>query len=616
MQTTLQQPLRSRSGFSLLIVMVFVAVMLVMFGSMMYWVSTEAKITQRNNLFNQAESAAESADESALAPMIRDYVYQSLNAGNDYYTNVPSQAGWPGDYQFVFSDNSGTAGQISVAVGPAASSLTPLGSQFANLNAYQQFCTNTATATTASTAQYSVAATVQEIISFASIPVFQYAIFYNMDLEINPGNKMVINGAVHSNDNIYTTGNSSANTLTYSTLVEAADSVYLNRSTNDPNTGGSGQNVIFTDPNSPTKGESLSMPIGTNNNPAAVEGILNLPPAGLNPPNAAAYSPTGMIYLYNAVDLIVSNNPTGGAPTNVLVYYENPNASSTIAPVSGDVPVVKTNSPGNYTTNYPYYSFATNVTYYDYRESDTVQAIQIDVAKLNTWLTNTSTVGGYQYNTENTTGTTSKGHGINSIYVYNTVPMTSSQLPAVRLVNGQQLPPSGLTVATPQPLYVKGNYNITTNGSTFASTLGSTTNGMTVPAALMGDAVTILSSNWSDSYNSGTSLSSRSPVNTTINAATLEGIVPSVTVNGTQYYSGGVENFLRLLEDWSGSTLTYNGSIVVMFPSQYATNYWNGNYYSVPTRQWGFDTTFSQAGKLPPLTPQAKKIVRESWGFY
>jgi hypothetical protein len=53
-----------------------------------------------------------------------------------------------------------------------------------------------------------------------------------------------------------------------------------------------------------------------------------------------------------------------------------------------------------------------------------------------------------------------------------------------------------------------------------------------------------------------------------------------------------------------------------MFPSQYATNYWNGNYYGVPDRQWGFDTTFSQAGRLPPLTPQAKKVVRESWGFY
>ena len=30
----------------------------------------------------------------------------------------------------------------------------------------------------------------------------------------------------------------------------------------------------------------------------------------------------------------------------------------------------------------------TNATFYDYRESDTVQAIQIDVGKLNTWLTN------------------------------------------------------------------------------------------------------------------------------------------------------------------------------------------------------------------------------------
>ena len=619
MRIILQQPLPGRSGFTLLIVMVFVAVSLVMFGSMMYWVSTESKITQRNNLFNQAESAAESADESALAFMIRDYVYQSLNAANDYYTNIPSQAGWPSDYQFVFSDLNGTAGQLSVGIGPAASSLTPLGSQFANLEAYQQFATNTATATTVSSEPYTVAATVQEIISFASIPVFQYAIFYNMDLEINPGDKMTINGPVHSNNNIYTTGNSSVNTLTYSSAVEAAEQVYLHRSTNDPNTSGSGGNVIFTDPSSPlNNAESLSMPIGTNNNPVAVEGILNLPPAGMIAPSAAAYSPTGTMYLYNSVDLIISNSPANN--TN-FVFYQNPNASTQIAPVPPDAMVITTNvvsSVTTYITNYPYYSFVTNVSFYDYRESDTVQAIQIDVAALNTWLTNTSARGGSQYNTQNTTGTTDKGHAINSIYAYNGAPLSTTQLPAVRLVNGQQLPPAGLTVATPQPLYVKGNYNITTNGTTFATTLGSTTNGATVPAALMGDAVTILSSNWNDSlYTSSYPEASRTPVSTTINAATLEGIVPSVTVNGTQQYSGGVENFLRLLENWSGSTtLTYNGSIVVMFPSQYATNYWNGNYYGVPDRQWGFDVTFTQAGKLPPLTPQAKKIVRESWSFY
>ena len=82
----------------------------------------------------------------------------------------------------------------------------------------------------------------------------------------------------------------------------------------------------------------------------------------------------------------------------------------------------------------------------------------------------------------------------------------------------------------------------------------------------MGDAITVLSANWKDTYNSNTNLSSRVPSATTVNAATLEGIVQSTNV-GSTYYSGGVENFLRLEENWSGLTLTYNGSIVVMFPS-------------------------------------------------
>jgi hypothetical protein len=65
-----------------------------------------------------------------------------------------------------------------------------------------------------------------------------------------------------------------------------------------------------------------------------------------------------------------------------------------------------------------------------------------------------------------------------------------------------------------------------------------------------------------------------------------------------------VENSLRFLEYWAGTTLTYNGSIVVMFPSIIATNVWGGSYYGVPTRNWGFDFNFLQQTKLPPLTPQ------------
>jgi hypothetical protein len=102
----------------------------------------------------------------------------------------------------------------------------------------------------------------------------------------------------------------------------------------------------------------------------------------------------------------------------------------------------------------------------------------------------------------------------------------------------------------------------------------------------------------------------------------VEGIVRSTNGN----YSGGLENFLRLLENWSGAgaTLWYNGSIVVMFPSQYATNYWKGPgstanstyYYGAPTRKWAFDTNFVQQIGLPPLTPQAKGVIRANWNAY
>ena len=440
-------------------------------------------------------------------------------------------------------------------------------------------------------------------------PVFQYAIFYNMDLEICPGAGMTINGKVHSNDNIWATGaGSGPSALTFSDLVSASGFYTNSRSLNDPQSWNPGNiNFTITQNNPLSHVDQLTMPIGTNNNPSMANGILQLPPPNLNVPNAAAYSPTGQVYLYNASDLIITNDVSG---TNWTLLYDNQYNSPELTSVPPDM-VVKTTNTVHGVTSYftnSYYSFVTNVTFYDYREASTVKAIRLDVAKLNRWLTNNSALGGNQYNLLNINGSTSKGHGINSVYVYNSVPLAASQLPGVQLINGQQLPSAGLTMSTAQPLYVVGNYNIQTNASgTQALTPGSTTNGATVPAALMGDAITILSSYWSDSYNSSTSLGIRNASSTTVNAAALEGIVQSYTSGGTKYYSGGVENFLRLLEDWSGGdVLTYNGSIVVLFPSQYATNVWQnpGAYYNPPTRNWGFDVNFLKGQSyLPPLTP-------------
>lgn len=591
-------------GYALLITLVFLVVSLVVFASLMNWTSSNSKITKRNNLFNQSQAAAESATEVVVATMIRDFMYQSLNPVSTYTasTNLPSQTGWP--LLFQYSDTNAAVNTTSVSIGGTNWSTLP--SQFNGLYGLGQYCDILSIATPLNVGE-NLSGQIHQNIWFGSIPVFQFAIFYNMDLEINPGASMTINGRVHSNNSIYATGSGSGTPLIFSTNVEAALQVNLTPSPLDPQNVGRGGNVNFlmTANNPLNNANSLSLPIGTNNNPATVIGILGLPPAGTD-----ATSPIGQTYIYNEADIIVSNSATA----TLAVYYQNLLMATPQIYAAMDVTniVVVTNVIAHTsvsTTNY-FYSFVTNVTFYDYRESDTVKAVQFDVGKFSRWLTNNTGTGGRQYQLLNTSGSTSEGHGIDGVYIYNSIPNTAGQLPAVRVVNGQQLPTNGLTVATPFPIYVLGSYNTTTNGVNFSTTLGDTVN--TRPAGIMGDAITILSGSWNDStYTSAYALGSRIPSATTINAACLEGIVPS---NGS-HYSGGVENFLRLLENWSGVNLAYNGSIVVLFQSQYATSPWQttGNYYNAPSRTWGFDLNFTQQGRLPPMTPQVRAIIRGTW---
>ena len=80
-----------------------------------------------------------------------------------------------------------------------------------------------------------MAAAVEQDFQLACIPVFQFAIFYTMDLEINPGAPMKVTGKVHSNGNLYSAPPS---TLEFAQSVDAAGRIYTNRAPYDP-TGGS-----------------------------------------------------------------------------------------------------------------------------------------------------------------------------------------------------------------------------------------------------------------------------------------------------------------------------------------------------------------------------------------
>jgi hypothetical protein len=460
---------------------------------------------------------------------------------------------------------------------------------------------------------------------------------------------MLITGAVWSNGGIWTGSTLLTNANTVSAVGIATNCIP------DPfctGYNGSGKSTYLIAGQPTSSNDRITMPIGTNNDPAAVEAIINLPPNNYAMNTAAAFSTNGQIYLANAADLYLTNFPNGTnwglltpRGTNMILYYQDgANSSSYLTQITNDFYIITnvghglwasstnhvpasqwTNSIGQ--TNriwYAGYSFVTNVLFYDWREGwnggigvlsgpkgKAVQAVQIDIAKFNIWLTNSAAANnGISYNTQ-CLRTDHKSHPIDSIYVYNAVPLTSTTLPAVRVANGAMLPsqtkPYGFTVATAMPLYVWGDYNAS---NSFGSSLGKNSTTYTWPAAFMADSITILSGIWNDGTGK-----LPTPSITTVNAAMVEGIVRSTNGN----YSGGLENFLRLLENWSSAIpLWYNGSIVVMFPSQYATNYWvaPGGYYNPPKRNWAFDTNFVQQIGLPPLTPQAKGVIRASWNAY
>jgi hypothetical protein len=274
----------------------------------------------------------------------------------------------------------------------------------------------------------------------------------------------------------------------------------------------------------------------------------------------------------------------------------------------------------------------------DYRENATLTTTDIDVSKVTTgynggglpqtipasanWPNNASVPAALK---NQPIPAALQGKALwNGILYVTDVTDSATRHTGVRLLNGTSLPDgsntlsptAGLTVATANAAFILGDYNTggappVNSGTDLAA--NNYAAGYTVqPAAVIADAVTVVSSNWtSGNYNTVSSLSSRNPANTTINTAIISGQVAS---DGTAY-SGGMENFIRLLENWSGKRLTYYGSMINLFQSRQATARWQttGNYYNAPTRNWYFDINFRDPRKLPPGTPVSRSLKRGQW---
>ncbi|MEM6671855.1 MAG: hypothetical protein AAF726_03370 [Planctomycetota bacterium] len=447
-------------------------------------------------------------------------------------------------------------------------------------------------------------------------PLFQFAVFYNDDLEIHAGPDMTLRGRVHSNSGIYIGG---GQTITLDTnYVHAVDGIFRWSKRAQLPTHGSVDIRRWVenpfDANEPSEFELMlsatQFPadsisgydsafrqgydddgngdfFGANDWLPFMLGAKDLwgPPAGyLGEPGhtvmtgshgvtEAVTPPLESIQMYDqteggsyTLDPVTRDWNFVGAGNGTHdrgYYYDNAGLAVVVDPATRTFEVF--DGLGNEIT--PFVSDAVTLTSVpDMRQSaggnERVPAVQIDMGAL------------AQTSYFPSNGLVFAAHGIMG---------EGAAAGGVVLTNGAELA-GALTVVSPGSVYVQGDYNVVDKKG----------------AAVIGDAVNLLSNSWDGTKAPGTL-----PVatETTYNFAMLTGSYE--TTSGR--YNGGLENLPRFHENWNNVACNIAGSFVNLYDSQFATGDWmyGGDRYTAPIRNWQYDSDFNSLSALPPFTPMA-----------
>jgi hypothetical protein len=414
-----------------------------------------------------------------------------------------------------------------------------------------------------------------------------YAMFFMDDLELQPTTALTVNGPIHTNASLYigTSNFTTTNVVEYgSEYVNgySPQDTYHSAATSAPNFAKSDASLTFSD----------------------------MPPA-----QVSSFQPFGWNVNLNSADATVDNdsyhdiieqpaNPSTD-PLAQIRYY-NQAGYRILIDSSNNITVTKkdgTNLPTNSGEGKIFKDAITlNQAIQDQRENTYVRLATLDINAITSNAENDkfSVWNGVIYIADTST------HGSTiTAPLGGTGATVNTTIRGIRLINGYKLPKigsgtnsvDGLTIVSANPVYIKGNYNTSTNaGDSIPSNNGTYTDPdgsgyARKLAAVVGDSINILSGAWSD-LASASSISSRTATNTTVNAALVGGIVPSSSGN----YSGGGENFVRLLEDWKSNTLCIYGSMVQLYTSKQATGAWTGagfNYKAPLVSKFYWDPNLS-----------------------
>ena len=412
-----------------------------------------------------------------------------------------------------------------------------------------------------------------------AIPIFQFGIFFEKDLEVTNGPSMTFVGWIHSNGKIYM----SSNNAWYEEVITTPNEIIHNRK----------------DADSPLNGVWIDDAYGVDNN-LNFDSRTDPLPADFRLKSNNAFDNRVKSNAYGVDSLNVPLPP--GMPARAVMERRLVTDVQSVRDAKyawkadwyveidmNDVNIcdplgIRDSSQTMPTTAECQAIFELDIdAFYDGREGTMVDAFTIDIDELYTWIG----------------GDASRGTTI----FYVTFNNVGAHFPVVRVKNGALLD-DPIAIATDRPFYIQGDYN----------------NATWQPSAVVGDGITILSTAWNDGAHPMGSGKTQAE-DTEVYTAILAGHTPTpwdwYDGGGNAPYGGGVENYLRFIEKWTGSprrVSTYYGSLVSLSTSLHAVAPWSyGGYYTAPNRDWHFDMRFENPDDLPPGTPVVGNVIHTAF---
>jgi hypothetical protein len=241
----------------MVLVLVVTAAGVLLVAAVLSWISTTNNLTQRMNKHQAGVAAAGAATEKVVCRILRDFqTYDNLTVSNNIgtYRNLipssndiaPAAKGWltgtdnphrPDWSNYEFSDAQGNIGRTYVnQVTPWT--YTAINSRFPGLSGY---CSTYRVVSNVRNvaSRFNTLSGVKQDIVVASVPVFQYQVFYAPDLEINPVSApLTLGGRVHCNGTIYS---QPSNSVTFQAPVTASGAILRQKHPQDPTLRSGGQ---------------------------------------------------------------------------------------------------------------------------------------------------------------------------------------------------------------------------------------------------------------------------------------------------------------------------------------------------------------------------------------